>query len=52
MVNLYQIRPYEDIISKLCCASFLKQYNWEQKQIEKDSEPDKLVDAVVKVNHA
>ena len=22
MVNRYQIRPYEDIISKLCCVSF------------------------------
>ena len=43
MVNRYQIRPYEDIIYKLY-ASFLKQYQLEQKQIEKDSEMDELVE--------
>ena len=52
MVNRYQIRPYEDIIYKLCYASFLKQYYLEQNQIENDSEPDKLVDKAVEVNHA
>lgn len=47
MVNLYQIRPYEFIIDKLCCTSFLKRYQLQQKQIENDSQPDEVVDEVV-----
>ena len=47
MVNLYQIRPYEFIIDKLCCTSFLKRYQLQQKQIENDSHPDELVDETV-----
>ena len=52
MANRYQIRPYEDIIDKLCYALFLKLYQLEQKQIEHYFHPDELVDEIVEINQA
>ena len=52
MINGYQTRPFEDVIDKLCYASFLKRYHLKQKPTENDFQPNELVDEVVEVNHA
>ena len=52
MINGYQTRPFEDVIDKLCNASFLKGYHLKQKPTENNPQPDELVDEVVEVNHA
>ena len=52
MVSRHIIEPQDQVLSQLCYAFFLKNYQLLCKQTKNDSQPNELSDEVIEENHS
>ena len=48
MVSRYLIRPHDEMFEHFCYALFIKRYQLKTKQIENNSQPEQLIDKLIK----
>ena len=51
MVNMYLIRPRDEMFEHLCYALLIKRYQMKTKTMENDSQPEGLVDKLISTIH-